>query len=93
MKKLKETPLNKCTFDLFNKTDHTLKTNQWTNLLDKMHSTFTISDESDRKFRVWSVVELEAEDYPVAEAIEMMQSSMEDYLLFRDTYPLPEDDE
>lgn len=62
-------------------------------LTDAMHETFTISDDSDRKFRVWSVVELEAKGYPVPEACEMVQSSMEDYLLFRDTYPLPDDDE
>ena len=62
-------------------------------LTDAMHETFTISDESDRKFRVWSVVELEAQGVPVPEAVEKMQSSMADYELFKNTYPLPEDDE
>lgn len=62
-------------------------------LTDKMHSTFTISDESDRKFRVWSSMEIEATgDYSLEEALKMQQVTMEDYWLYCDTYPDPDEE-
>lgn len=60
-------------------------------LSDAMHATFTISDESDRKFRVWSSINLEAEGYPLAEALHMQQVTMADYDLYCDTYPNPDE--
>lgn len=63
-------------------------------LTDKMHATFTISDESDRKFRVWAAQEIEAwGDYSLEEALKMQQVTMEDYYLYADTYPDPDEEE
>ena len=56
-------------------------------LTTAMHSEFTISDETDRMHRVWTAQELEAEGYPLAEALEMQQVTMADYDRYWDTYP------
>jgi hypothetical protein len=59
-------------------------------LTDAMHATFFISDEDDRKHRVWAAMNLEAtDDYPIEEALRMMQVTMTDYELYADTYPDP----
>ena len=59
-------------------------------LTDAMHATFFISDETDRKHRVWSSMELNAfDDYTLEEALEMQQVTMDDYYLYCDTYPKP----
>ena len=61
-------------------------------LTDAMHATFTVSVETDRRHRVWSVVELETTGgYSIADACSMMQVKVEDYYRLRHTYPLPED--
>lgn len=62
-------------------------------LTDTMHATFNISDEDDRKFRVWSALEIEASgDYTLEEALKMQQVTMEDYYLYADTYPDPDEE-
>ncbi len=57
-------------------------------LTDEMHATFTISDETDRKHRVWASMNIEATgDYSIEEALEMQQVTMADYELYKETYP------
>ncbi len=57
-------------------------------LTDAMHATFTISDETDMKHRVWTSMELEASgDYSLSEALEMQQVTMVDYEKYMNTYP------
>jgi hypothetical protein len=58
-----------------------------------MRDTFTISDEDDRKHRVWTALEIEAEgECTIEETLKMQQVTLEDYYLYADSYPDPDEE-
>lgn len=60
-------------------------------LTEAMHATFTVSDETDKRHRVWGAVRLESSGYSIEDACSMSQVTVMDYYRLRHTYPLPDD--
>lgn len=57
-------------------------------LTDAMHATFTISDENDKKYRVWSAIEMQEQTgWPIEDTLRMQQVKWADYEIYKDTQP------
>lgn len=80
---------------LLNKRTVTIKMNKKKNndpvepieeLTDAMHATFTISDENDKKYRVWSAMGMnERHGYSIEDALRLQQVTFADYVRYKDT--------
>lgn len=55
-------------------------------LTELMHSTFRISDENDKKYRVWSAMEInEQRGISIEEALAMQQVTIDDFEKYKGT--------